>query len=185
MVLADLPYGITVCKWDVCIPFEPLWSELHRVCKPNAAMCMFGSEPFSSMMRISNLKRFKYDWYWRKNHSTGHLNAKKKPMKITEIISVFGATTYYPQGLVPVSWNVSNSDSDCRRGKNNKTSTVSGGLKKNYKQTSTNYPKDGIDFNSCNGNKDHPTQKPIALLEYLIKTYTIEGETVLDPTMGS
>ena len=185
MVLADLPYGTTACKWDVCISFESLWEQLHRVTKPNAAMCMFGSEPFSSQMRMSNLKRFKYDWIWQKHHATGHLNAKKRPMKSTEIISVFGGNTYFPQGLRSVDWAVKNSDSDCRRGKDNITSTVSGGLKKDYHQAATGYPKDILSFASANGNKDHPTQKPVALLEYLIKTYTNEGDTVLDPTMGS
>lgn len=185
MCLTDPPYGTTACKWDTVIPFEPMWAELKRIVKANGAICLFGSEPFSSALRMSNIKRFKYDWYWRKNHATGHLNAKKRPMKITEIVSVFGSKIYFPQGLVSVDWITSNSDSDCRRGRDNKTSTVSGGLKKHYRQTETNYPRDGIDFDSCNGNKDHPTQKPVPLLEYLIKTYTLEGETVLDFTMGS
>ena len=111
MVLSDLPYGTTACKWDTRIPFEPLWGQLHRVCKPNSAMCMFGSEPFSSLMRMSNLKRFKYDWVWVKSRPSGHVHSKNKPMKKHELISIFsGGVTihkgqsenrmcYFPQGL--------------------------------------------------------------------------------------
>jgi len=185
MILTDPPYGTTACKWDVVIPFEPMWAELKRIIKPKGAICLFGSEPFSSLLRCSNLDGYKYDWYWKKNHPTGHLNAKKRPLKVTETISVFNTLRYFPQGLQQVDWDVTNSDSHCQRNKDNKTSTVSGGLKKNYKQTATGYPRDSIDFDSCNGNKEHPTQKPVALLEYLIKTYTLEGATVLDFTMGS
>lgn len=185
MVLTDPPYGTTACKWDIVIPFEPMWAELKRIIKPNGAICLFGSEPFSSMLRCSNIKNYKYDWVWKKNHPTGHLNAKKRPLKIIETVSVFHSARYYPQGITKVDLIVSNSDSHCRRGTNNKTSTVSGGLKKNYRQTATGYPRDILEFESCNGNKTHPTQKPVALLEYLIKTYTLEGETVLDFTIGS
>lgn len=184
-VLTDPPYGTTACKWDSVIPFEPMWKELKRIRKDNAAIALFGSEPFSSHLRMSNIKEFKYDWIWKKQHATGHLNAKKKPLKCFEIITVFFANRYFPQGLKLVNWRMENSDSHCRRGSGNKTSTVSGGLKKNYVQTRTNYPRDFIEFNSCNGNKEHPTQKPVPLLEYLIKTYTLENETVLDFTMGS
>jgi len=185
MVLTDPPYGTTACKWDVIIPFDPMWNELRRITKDNGAICLFGNEPFSSLLRCSNIKGYKYEWYWKKNHATGHLNAKKRPMKITETISIFNTLKYFPQGLQKVYWEVSNSDSHCQRGGDNKTSTVSGGLKKNYKQTATGYPRDMLEFDSCNGNKEHPTQKPVALLEYLIKTYTLENETVLDFTMGS
>lgn len=185
MVLTDPPYGTTACKWDVIIPFDPMWNELRRITKDNGAICLFGNEPFSSLLRCSNIKGYKYEWYWKKNHATGHLNAKKRPMKITETISIFNTLKYFPQGLQKVYWEVSNSDSHCQRGGDNKTSTVSGGLKKNYKQTATGYPRDMLEFDSCNGNKEHPTQKPVALLEYLIKTYTLENETVLDFTAGS
>ena len=101
MVLADLPYGTTACKWDTRIPFEPLWAELHRVCKPNAAMCMFGIEPFSSLMRMSNLKRFKYDWVWVKNRPSGIGYAKYRPMSYSENVSIFcnGKTVYNPQRI--------------------------------------------------------------------------------------
>src|ERR1700678_918826 len=100
MVLADLPYGTTACKWDQVIPFEPLWKELHRVCKPNAAMCMFGSEPFSSAMRMSNIKRFKYDWIWKKSNPANFAVAKYQPLKYHEIISVFGGVTQYNKQMI-------------------------------------------------------------------------------------
>lgn len=185
LVICDLPYGTTSCKWDSIIPFGPMWEAISRVIKNGYPIVLFGCEPFSSLLRCSNLDGYKYDWYWKKNHPTGHLNAKKRPLKVTETISVFNTLRYFPQGLQKVDWDVSNSDSHCQRNKDNKTSTVSGGLKKNYKQTATGYPRDSLDFDSCNGNKEHPTQKPVALLEYLIKTYTLEGETVLDFAMGS
>lgn len=188
MVLTDPPYGTTQCKWDTVIPFEPMWKELKRITKDNGAICLFGSEPFSSHLRLSNLKMFKYDWVWQKHHKTGHLNAKKRPMKRCENISVFykKQSKYYPQGLVSCNKIMINSKSHSLRTKDNPTSTVSGGLnRKPYKQTNTGYPTELIKFKSCNGNLIHPPQKPVALLEYLIKTYTLENETVLDFTMGS
>lgn len=179
MVLADLPYGTTACKWDNVIPFEPLWKELHRVCKPSAAMCMFGSEPFSSHMRMSNIKNFKYDWVWVKENGTGFLNAKKQPLRNAESISVFykGTPNYMPimrMGLKPYSCSQGKTKTE-NYGKQTGAVTVSNGER---------YPLTTIEFKR-DKNKDHPTQKPVALLEYLIKTYTLEGETVLDPTMGS
>ena len=186
-ILTDPPYGTTKCAWDQVIPFEPMWAELKRVIKPNGAIALFGSEPFSSALRMSNIKHFKYDWVWAKHHKTGHLNAKKRPMKKTEIISVFGKNNnYYPQGLIEVNKKMTNSRSHSLRSKVNATSTVSGGLTREpYTQKFTNYPTEVLEFDSCNGNKNHPTQKPVPLLEYLIKTYTLECETVLDFTCGS
>jgi site-specific DNA-methyltransferase (adenine-specific) len=165
-----------------------MWEQLKRITKDNGAICLFGSEPFSSALRMSNIKMFRYDWVWKKHHKTGHLNAKKRPMKSCEIISVFykKQVNYNPQGLVECDKIMQNSNSHCLRGGDNKTSTVSGGLtRKPYKQNKTGYPVELIEFNSCNGNLQHPTQKPVALLEYLIKTYTLENETVLDFTAGS
>lgn len=184
MVLADLPYGTTACKWDNIIPFEPLWAELHRVCKPNAAMCMFGSEPFSSHMRMSNLKQFKYDWIWEKTKGTGHLNAKKMPLKSHEPISVFysSPTNYYPQGTIKGDFK------NCRPSRASGRSSLLFGAERHFGNSSVgNYPKTVLKFpGDAYGKKCfHPTQKPIALLEYLIKTYTKEGDIVLDPTMGS
>ena len=186
-ILTDPPYGTTACKWDTVIPFEPMWAELKRVIKDNGAIALFGSQPFTSALGASNLTMLQYSWHWDKGHATGHLNAKKRPMKQFEDILIFykEQPAYSAQGLVYAPKDMKNSDSHCQRGKENKTSTVSGGLKKEYKQEYTNWPRDILSFKSCNGNKMHPTQKPVALLEYLIKTYTLESETVLDFTMGS
>ena len=188
MVLTDPPYGTTQCKWDSVIPFDLMWEQLKRITKDNGAICLFGSEPFSSALRMSNIKMFKYDWIWKKHHKTGHLNAKKRPMKMCETISVFYSKQclYSPQGLKDCQKAMVTSESHSQRDKDNPTSTVSGGLtRRPYVQSKTGYPTELIEFNSCNGNPQHPTQKPVPLLEYLIKTYTLENETVLDFTMGS
>jgi site-specific DNA-methyltransferase (adenine-specific) len=175
MCLTDPPYGTTACKWDTVIPFEPMWNELYRIVKDNGAICLFGSEPFSSALRMSNIKMFKYDWYLNKNNPTGNLNANKMPMRKIEILSVFNSRIYYPQGLKP--YNKIN-----KRGKINKTMNPNRG---EQFQKWTNYPVNLIEFKREYKNRYHPTQKPVTLLEYLIKTYTLEGETVLDFTMGS
>lgn len=187
LVLCDPPYGTTACKWDTVLDLELMWEHLKRICKKNAAMVFTASQPFTCALGASNLSMLRYSWTWKKHHATGHLNARKRPMKQTEDILVFfdKQSTYIPQGVEPVNQLVTNSDSDCRRGGNNKTSTVSGGLKKHYLQHGTGYPRDIIELPSCNSNKQHPTQKPVALMEYMIKTYTNEGETVLDFCMGS
>ena len=193
MCLTDPPYGTTACKWDTVIPFEPMWRELKRITKPNGVICLFGSEPFSSALRMSNIKMFKYDWTWNKNSSSGFLNAKLKPMNTIEIISVFstGMTSngnknnmkYYPQGLVEYgkitkSGNKKTND-EHRMIRDSQPSWTTG-----YVQQFTNYPKNYLEF-GYQKKAIHPTQKPVALLEYLIKTYSLEGETVLDFTMGS
>ena len=175
MICADLPYGTTACKWDTVIPFEPLWEQYKRIIKDNGAIVLFGSQPFTSALVMSNKKMFKHEWIWVKNNATGHLNAKRKPMSIFEDILVFGdSVPYNPQNLIPFNKKV-------RRGGNGDNYGISG--KENF-QEYTNYPIDLLCFDS-DTNKLHPTQKPVALLEYLIKTYTNEGETVLDNTMGS
>lgn len=186
MVLTDLPYGTTACKWDVVIPFEEMWEQLGRVCKPNAAIVLFGSEPFASALRASNFKMYKYDWVWEKNKGSGHLNAKKMPMKYHETISVFykKPCTYNPQfttGHAPMNYA------------KNKQSNIHGkyGEVENAHGSTIRGPRSILKFPVVNndgtmdGGKFHPTQKPLALLEYLINTYTKEGETVLDFTMGS
>ncbi len=183
MVLTDPPYGTTACKWDVVISFEPMWKELKRITKDNGAICLFGSEPFSSFLRTSNIKNFKYDWIWDKiNKKTGFLNSKKQPLRSIEIVSVFyrAQPTYLPI---------------MQKGKPY-IATSSGGKTQNYGKQKDNirtinngarFPTQTISIKGdCK--KDgliHPTQKPVALLEYLIKTYTLENETVLDFTMGS
>lgn len=174
MVLCDLPYGTTRCKWDVVIPFDKLWQPYERVTKPNAAIVLFGKEPFSSSVVRSNVDGFKYRWVWVKNNATGHLNAHKQPMRLCEDIMVFCADTYNPQGLIPFNKKV-------RRGHNGENFGSSG--TENLQQF-TNYPTDVLCFN-YDTPKLHPTQKPIALCEYLIKTYTNPGALVLDHCAGS
>ena len=174
LVLTDPPYGTTACKWDSVIPFEPMWEQLNRIIKPNGAICLFGSEPFSSALRMSNIKNFKYDWIWQKSNVMGFLNAKKRPLKETENISVFNSKVYYPQGLEI------NEKGENRRGKQTE---ALGKYEPINKSEYKNYPRTILQFKSERG--CHPTQKPVPLLEYLIRTYTNEGETVLDFTMGS
>jgi len=180
MILCDLPYGTTACKWDVIIPFEPLWEQYKRIIKDRGAIVLFGSEPFSTELRHSNLKMFKYDWIWSKNRGTGLFNAKKMPMKSHEVISVFckKLPIYNPQMRLGFKAY------KCKQGKQ------SGAFGISNKEIVTDnngerYPISVLEFNSTNGKNVHPTQKPVALLEYLIKTYTQEGETVLDNCMGS
>ena len=188
LVLTDPPYGTTACKWDSVIPFEPMWEQLNRTIKPNGAICIFGSEPFSSALRMSNIKHFKYDWIWKKDQAAGFVNAKCAPLKTHEVISVFSHGTiangsknkmeYFPQGLIEINKT---------RKVDKKDGTFLGARKnqdgKQYVQKYKNYPQSIIMFSRDRGL--HPTQKPVALLEYLIKTYTDEGNTVLDFTMGS
>ena len=181
MVLSDIPYGTTACKWDVVIPFEPMWEQLKRITKDNGAICLFGSEPFSSALRMSNIKMFKYDWIYQKSHAVGFLNCKKQPLNQHEIISVFNAKNYYPQLQDKPKENI--------RPKKIKPRLTDSYGKFNAGDTRTipidkTYPKSVIKFNR-DQQKFHPTQKPVALLEYLIKTYTLENETVLDFTAGS
>jgi site-specific DNA-methyltransferase (adenine-specific) len=176
MILCDLPYGTTACKWDVVIPFEPLWEQYKRIIKDRGAIVLFGNEPFSSHLRLSNLTMYKYDWYWLKNQATGVLNAKKQPLRNVENICVFNTVKYIPQNLVEVNIPSRNSKKDY--------DNYGRGTCKTYTQQFTNYPTQVLRFDSVQ-RTIHSTQKPVALLEYLIKTYTLEGETVLDNTMGS
>jgi site-specific DNA-methyltransferase (adenine-specific) len=176
MVLVDPPYGTTNCKWDSIIPFDPMWTQLQRVCKKNAAIAMTASQPFTSFLGASNLQWLRYSWIWKKSSPTGHLNAKRMPMSNFEDILVFYSTqpTYNPQGLKPFNKKV-------RRGGNGDCYAASG---TENLQEFTNYPRRILEFAS-ESKTVHPTQKPVALMEYLIRTYTHEGETVLDFTMGS
>lgn len=190
MILCDLPYGTTSCKWDSIIPFDKLWEQYKRIVKDKRAIVLFGAEPFSSHLRTSNLDWYKYDWIWVKNNAVGFVNAKLKPMNKHEVISIFsnGKTsncnknnmTYYPQGLI--EWNRKHGNNN-KKGKDNsywRPSTDG----KVYTQQYTNYPTTILDFQRPS-KPVHPTQNPVALCEYLIKTYTNEGETVLDNCMGS
>ncbi|HGH1346821.1 TPA: site-specific DNA-methyltransferase [Acinetobacter baumannii] len=180
LILADPPYGTTQCKWDSVIPYEPMWEELKRIIKPNGAIVLFGSEPFSSALRMSNIKQYKYDWIWDKKLPSGMQIAKYRPMQRHENIMVFcknGTPCYYPIM----------SPQKERTGKiysRSETSPIKydDGILKTYKEKN---PQSIIEFYKREGKSLHPTQKPVAILEYLIKTYTQEGETVLDFTMGS
>ena len=181
MVLADPPYGTTACAWDSVIPFEPMWEQLKRITKDNAAIVLFGSQPFTSALVMSNPKMFKYEWVWDKKKGGNPLLSKVQPIKVTENIVVFsaGRTNYYPQ-MTP-------RDKPVRRGKNKGTkSAATNNAFTEDKEYTEYYPKNIIEIsNASQIGKLHPTQKPVALMEYLIKTYTNEGETVLDFTMGS
>ena len=190
-VICDPPYGTISCGWDSVIPFPEMWERLDKITKPTAAVVLFGSEPFSTLLRASNIKDYKYDWYWVKNKVTGFVQCKNKPMKNIELISVFskGTTghvgksknrmTYNPQDLIEVNKTKKNG-----KGKFGTIAREWSGMQDTYTQEFTNYPKMVINFKS-DTDLVHPTQKPAALLEYLVKTYTNPGETVLDFTDGS
>lgn len=174
MILCDLPYGTTQNKWDSIIPLAPLWAEYWRICKPNAAIVLTAAQPFTSALISSQLDNFKYAWVWQKGKPTGHLNAKKQPMRETEDVCVFyrSQATYNPQGTIPTNKQVKRTN----RGNYGECS-------KETTQTVTNYPTTIISFKSETG--FHTTQKPVALFEYLVRTHTNEGDIVLDNTAGS
>jgi len=198
MILCDLPYGTTACKWDSVIDFKLMWEQLNRIIKPNGAIVLFGSEPFSSALRMSNMKNFRYDWIWDKIKGSGFLNANKMPIKRHEVISIFykKLPTYNKQ------LKKRNANSHSLGKVENYTAN-----KEKYKNGV--YAMQGIEFKKMNAINDysfknpdtiieisvgnsrgqykrlHPTQKPVLLMEYLILTYTNENETILDFTMGS
>lgn len=181
-IITDLPYGTTQCKWDTVIPFDKMWERLNKLTKPNSAIVLFGSEPFSSALRMSNIKNYKYDWKWDKVRGVGHLNAKRRPMMCIEDIMIF----YNKQCI----YNPQMRERDKpRQSMNNATQQVYGKSKENFKGEKLNkkYPINLITFSKSSQNDMifHPTQKPTDLLEYLIKTYTNENDLVLDFTMGS
>ena len=178
LILCDLPYGTTQNKWDTVIPFDKLWEQYKRIIKDNGAILLFSQMPFGANLIMSNPKMFRYEWIWEKEYITGFLNAKRMPLKKHENILVFykKLPTYNPQGL-----------KDLENPKyiiNTTKSTNYGKCYGNYTQEKTGYPTDIIKYGKDKENL-HPTQKPVALLEYLIKTYTNEGDTVLDNCMGS
>lgn len=178
-IITDPPYGTTACKWDSVIPFDLMWEQLNRIIKPNGAIVLFGSEPFSSALRMSNIKNYKYDWIWDKKKGGNIMCLKYQPYKTHEIISIFNSKKehYYPIMV----------EQKQRTGKTYSKGEANG--IKNYGDTrvyNKKYPKSIIDISNANQKwKVHPTQKPVALIEYLIKTYTLENETVLDFTVGS
>ena len=191
MILCDLPYGITACKWDSMIPFEPLWKQYNRIIKDNGVIALFGCEPFSSQLRMSNIKNYRYDWYWNKVQGTGFSACKKQPLRVIENILIFykKQPSYNPQMVVREKIIDSrNWKQDKLISENSRiTSSDNSRARKVYdKKYPINYIEINRASNECNNTKrKHPTQKPVSLLEYLIKTYTNEGETVLDNCMGS
>jgi len=182
-IICDPPYGTTACKWDVIIPFDEMWERLKLLRKDKSPIVLFGSEPFSSTLRVSNLKEFKYDWIWEKSKATNFLNAKKQPLRAYEIVSIFykKPCLYNPQMTKGNAYN---------KGvrKEQTENDVYGEFKPvEVKSDGFRYPRNVIYFKTAEseGKTFHKTQKPIALMEYLVKTYTNDGDVVLDFTMGS
>lgn len=177
MILCDLPYGTTACKWDSIVPFKAMWEQYRRICK--GAVVLTSAQPFTTALISSNVSDFRYTWVWIKTNCTGFANAKKQPLRSFEDVVVFYSKqpTYNPQGVIEL---------EKPRVRTKLTGEIMGktGFKDGYQQTVTNYPKNIIKFSSDKKTR-HPTQKPVPLMEYLIKTYTNEGDTVLDNTMGS
>ena len=193
MILCDLPYGKTACKWDTIIPFEPLWEQYKRIIKDNGAIVLTASQPFTSALVMSNVKMFKYCWYWKKSKPNGWQHSKNRPMTAIEEVCVFSKSPtghisqlgdrrmmYIPQGVsgagvktVKEVWHGRSMGARPNQ------------IGKQY-EAQTGFPNNVLEYNNVTGKKAvHPTQKPVALLEYLIKTYTLEWETVLDNCMGS
>ena len=190
-VICDLPYGTTACAWDSVIPFDKLWEQYKRICKPSAVILLFGSEPFSTMLRMSNMDWRRYDWIWLKNTTAGFVHAKNRPLKNYEIISAFckfgmghvstmgdKRMPYNPQGLRPVH-RISHNGI-----KEGQAMGVRPSQKETYIQEFENYPKAVLEFDS-DINTWHPTQKPVDLLRYFVLTYTNMGGVILDNCMGS
>ena len=179
-IITDPPYGTTACKWDSVIDFDLMWEQLNRIIKPNGAIVLFGSEPFSSALRMSNIKNYKYDWQWDKKLGGNSMLVKKQPSRVVENIMVFNKHNYYPQmeerGKPVYKNNKNKATYESANKHNDKAVRVKNNI---Y------YPKSIISIYNNRRGKVHPTQKPVELLEYLIKTYTNENETVLDFTMGS
>lgn len=185
MILCDLPYGTTACKWDTIIPFESLWNQYKRIIKDNGAIVLTASQPFTSALVMSNIKMFKYEWIWEKSRKTGFPNSNRQPLRNYEDVLVFynGQCKYNPQGLIkrdkPKKINRKKPKNDTvNAGEND------GSLCKEYLQEYKNYPSQVLKIPN-EGKTVHPTQKPVALFEYLIKTYTNENDIVLDNCIGS
>mgnify|MGYP003984356937 CR=1 FL=1 len=192
-IITDPPYGTTACKWDSVIPFEIMWKEVNRIIKPNKAIVLFSSQPFTSALIMSNPTMFKYEWVWEKDNGTNFASVKYQPFRVAENILIFGnfPITYTPKETKcfnpqmeigkPYTCKSGNQIKDSAIIRQGSQESMSGFITKN---TGERYPRNVIKFNR-DKNKIHPTQKPVALMEYLIKTYTNENETVLDFTMGS
>lgn len=176
VVITDPPYGTTACKWDSIIQFDEMWKRLNGLIKDNGAIVLFGSEPFSSHLRMSNIKNFKYDWIWEKPQGANFMLVTRQPYKVHEVISVFNKHNYIPQMEVGKPYI---------SGKGTSGDITGNVIKVQTKNEGTRYPRSVQRFTMNKSKSFHPTQKPVELLEYLIKTYTNEGEVVLDFTMGS
>ena len=180
MILCDLPYGVTDCRWDSVLPFGELWAQYERIIKDNGAIVLTAIQPFTTALIQSNRKLFRYCWYWKKNQPTGFALARKQPMRCIEDIVVFykRPPIYNPQGLIRLEKPV------LHRGDKRKQGQVySNGLSSDYVTEYINYPRNLLEIPCERGL--HPTQQPVALFEYLIRTYTNEGALVLDNCMGS
>lgn len=177
MILCDLPYATTQNEWDALIPFAPMWTAFKRLIVPGAAIVLTASQPFTSTLVCSNLAMFRYEWIWRKSQATGFLDANRKPMKQHESVLVFcdGRAPYYPQMSAGEPYRAIRNGKTTNYGKFDRVGTVN--------ESGDRYPKTVIDFDVENG--DHPTQKPVDLFRYLIRTYTRPGELVFDPCCGS
>ena len=195
LILCDLPYGTTALKWDKVLDKNKLWEQYKRIIKDNGIICLFGAQPFTSMLIASNLDMYRYSWLWKKESATGYLNSKYRPLQITEDIVVFSYAkvgslakhpiTYHPPGLVEVNIvKKNNPNSTWRKNKGYDSMNNELNSDKEFIQKYTGYPNNILEF-PRDKNTVHPTQKPVALLEYLVKTYTNEGDTVLDNCMGS
>ena len=185
LILTDPPFGTTKCSWDIVIPSEPMWEQIKRVIKDNGAICLFGQEPFSSLLRISNINDYKYDWVWKKERLTNIFQVKRRPGKVVELISVFykNQCVYNPQKTIHTGPKRTNK---IKNGKLGKLVDNNESVPKEYSDDGTRNPIEILEFKrDILTSNLHPTQKPVALLEYLIKTYTNENEMVLDFTMGS
>jgi len=187
MILCDLPYGTTACKWDTIIPFEPLWVQYKRIIKDNGAIVLTASQPFTSALVMSNIKMFKYEWIWEKQKAANFMSLKYQPAKYHENIVVFSKNkaSYYP-----IMWKVDDGKIDKRKNvidcvnpKDSHYGTMK--IKVRKKDNGTRYPKSILKINKSINKNIHPTQKPVALFEYLIKTYTNKYDTVLDNCAGS
>lgn len=183
-IITDLPYGTTACKWDCIIPFEPMWAQFKRVCKPNAAIVLFGAEPFSSMLRMSNIEWYKYDYTWVKTKASGFQNAKIQPMRKHENVMVFykSQPTFNQQHLVKLDKPI---ESGRKRLRNEEQHRL-GVAGKEHKTTHTGWQDSVLNFSNPSGAGHlHPTMKPVELISYLMRIYSNEGDTVLDATIGS
>ena len=180
MILCDLPYGTTACKWDTIIPFEPLWEQYKRIIKDNGAIVLTASQPFTSALVMSNIKMFKYEWVWDKVKPSTGLHAKIQPLRQHENILVFGNPKYYP------IMEKTKDRIDKPRIANNGEAFGGKEILRQHSNNGLKYPRSLLTISNANqNNRLHPTQKPVALFEYLIKTYTNEGDLVLDNCAGS